>query len=98
MMCRVADLLANGQKVADVATRVGLSERQLNRRSLASFGYGPKVLLRVLRLQRALRLARSGMSLAQVAVTAGYGDQAHLAHEVFALTGRNASQLVGSGA
>ncbi|HEY8545192.1 MAG TPA: DUF6597 domain-containing transcriptional factor, partial [Acidimicrobiales bacterium] len=43
---RVADLLDAGLRVADVADAVGLGERQLHRRSLAAFGYGPKVLAR----------------------------------------------------
>jgi AraC-like DNA-binding protein len=97
-MCRVAALIGDGRTVAEVAAQVGFSERQLNRRSLASFGYGPKVLARVLRLQRALGSARGGMSLVQAALAAGYADQAHFAHEVRALTGQSASQLVGSAA
>ena len=98
IMCRVAALIGDGRTVAEVAAQVGLSERQLNRRSLASFGYGPKVLARVLRLQRALGSARGGMSLVQASLAAGYADQAHFAHEVRALTGQSASQLVGSAA
>ena len=97
-MCHVAALIGDGRTVAEVAAQVGFSERQLNRRSLASFGYGPKMLARVLRLQRALGLARGGMPLVQAALAAGYGDQAHFAHEVRALTGQTASQLVGSAA
>jgi len=98
LMGRVAALIDDGRTVADVAAEVGFSERQLNRRSLASFGYGPKVLARVLRLQRALSAARGGMSLVQASLAAGYGDQAHFAHEVRSLTGQSASQLVGSAA
>ena len=97
-MCRVAALIDDGRTVAEVAAQVGFSERQLNRRSLASFGYGPKMLGRVLRLHRGLRLARGGVPLVQACLAAGYGDQAHFAHEVRALTGQSASQLVGSAA
>jgi AraC-like DNA-binding protein len=97
-MCHVAALLGEGRTVSEVAAQVGYSERQLNRRSLASFGYGPKLLARVLRLQQALASARDGLPLAQACLAAGYGDQAHFAHEVRALTGQTASQLVGSGA
>jgi AraC-like DNA-binding protein len=97
-MCRVAALIGVGRSVADVAERVGFSQRQLNRRSVASFGYGPKVLARVLRLQRALGSARGGMSLVQASLAAGYADQAHFSHEVRALTGQSATQLVGSAA
>ncbi|HEY7627074.1 MAG TPA: helix-turn-helix transcriptional regulator, partial [Ilumatobacteraceae bacterium] len=97
-MSRVAALIGEGRTVAEVAAEVGFSERQLNRRSLASFGYGPKVLARVLRLQRAMSSVRGGMSLVDAALVAGYADQAHFAHEVRALTGQSASQLVGSAA
>jgi AraC-like DNA-binding protein len=45
--------------VAVLAAEIGLSERQLHRRCVAAFGYGPKTLDRVLRLQRFLALARS---------------------------------------
>jgi AraC-like DNA-binding protein len=98
LMTRVAALIGEGHTVAEVADEVGLSERQLNRRSLASFGYGPKMLGRVLRLQRALDSARTGMPLVQASLAAGYGDQAHFAHEVRSITGRSATQLVGSAA
>jgi AraC-like DNA-binding protein len=97
-MGRVAALIGEGRSVADVASLVGFSERQLNRRSLASFGYGAKVLARVLRLQRALGCACGGMSLVDASLAAGYADQAHFAHEVRALTGQSASQLVGNAA
>ncbi|MEE1928461.1 helix-turn-helix domain-containing protein [Streptomyces sp. TRM 70351] len=83
----VAAGLAAGRGVAEVARAAGLSERQLHRRSLRAFGYGPKTLARVLRLQRALALARGGLPLAAVAAGAGYADQAHLARDVRALAG-----------
>ncbi|MEU9039725.1 helix-turn-helix transcriptional regulator [Streptomyces sp. NPDC048352] len=83
----VAAQLRAGQPVAAIARAVGLGERQLHRRSLDAFGYGPRTLGRVLRLQRALALARRGLPQAEVACAAGYADQAHLAREVRALAG-----------
>ncbi|MEU6082492.1 helix-turn-helix transcriptional regulator [Streptomyces sp. NPDC047108] len=82
----VAGLRA-GEPVSAVAAGAGLGERQLHRRALAAFGYGPKTLARVLRMNRALDLARSGTPFAEVAVDTGYADQAHLAREVKALAG-----------
>ncbi|MFJ4982692.1 helix-turn-helix domain-containing protein [Streptomyces sp. NPDC088732] len=79
--------LAAGARVADVAADLGVSERQLHRRCLDAFGYGPKTLARILRLQRALRLARGGLPFAELAGRAGYADQAHLARDVRALAG-----------
>ncbi|MFD3777108.1 helix-turn-helix domain-containing protein [Streptomyces sp. NPDC058612] len=83
----VAARLRAGEAVAAVAAAVGLGERRLHRRSLDAFGYGPRTLGRVLRMRRALALARSGMRYAEVAHAAGYADQAHLAREVRALAG-----------
>ncbi|MGY4984199.1 helix-turn-helix domain-containing protein [Streptomyces nigrescens] len=93
----VAAALARGRPVAEVAGAVALGERQLYRLSLDAFGYGPKTLARVLRLVRALDLARSGMPYAQVAAHAGYADQAHLAREVKSLAGAPMGVLLAPG-
>ncbi|MCI0386279.1 helix-turn-helix domain-containing protein [Streptomyces sp. CNQ085] len=90
----VAAGLRDGASVAEVARGVGLSERQLHRRSLAAFGYGPKTLARVLRFRRALRLVRGGVPPASAAAGAGYADQAHLSREVGALAGVQLSVLL----
>ncbi|MFF3389615.1 helix-turn-helix domain-containing protein [Streptomyces sp. NPDC002669] len=87
LMRSVAARLAAGGSVADTARATGLGVRRLHRRSLAAFGYGPKTLARILRLQRALALARAGTPYAEAAVAAGCTDQAHLAREMRALTG-----------
>lgn len=89
----VLRLLSAGDPVGSIADRVGLSERQLHRRCLAAFGYGPKVLHRVLRFSQALHLARSGVSFADVAFRVGYADQAHLSREVKALGGVSLGSL-----
>ncbi|MEV5560514.1 AraC family transcriptional regulator [Nonomuraea wenchangensis] len=83
----IARALRHGRSVSEVARDLGLSERQLRRRSLTAFGYAPKTLQRIVRFQRALRLARAGVPLATVAAEAGYADQAHLSHEVKRLSG-----------
>jgi len=70
-----------GTPVADVARAAALSERQLLRRCQLAVGYGPKTLARIVRFRRALTLARRVERLADVAATAGYADQAHLARE-----------------
>ncbi|GAA3703799.1 helix-turn-helix transcriptional regulator [Nonomuraea antimicrobica] len=90
----IATALGQGRSVAEAAWALGYSERQLLRRSVTSFGYGPKTLQRIVRFQRALRLARAGRPLAEVAVTAGYADQAHLANDVKRLSGVQMSHLV----
>ncbi|MEO9152573.1 MAG: helix-turn-helix domain-containing protein [Lapillicoccus sp.] len=80
-------LLGGGLTVAAAAEALGYSARQLHRRTLPAFGYGPQHLRRVLRLQRALAAVDRGLAWASVAAGAGYADQAHLARDVRALTG-----------
>ncbi|WP_199546857.1 helix-turn-helix domain-containing protein [Streptomyces sp. N35] len=86
--------LGEGACVAAVADETGLGARTLHRRSLAAFGYGPKVLARILRLQRALTLARSGLPPADTAAAAGYADQPHLARDVRDLAGMPLTALL----
>jgi AraC-like DNA-binding protein len=90
----VATAALSGLSVTAVAQAVGLSERQLHRRCLAAFGYGPKTLARILRFRRAVALARAGTGFAEVAVRTGYADQAHLSREVRALSGVPLGTLV----
>ncbi|MEV5311346.1 helix-turn-helix domain-containing protein [Streptomyces sp. NPDC052610] len=84
-----------GRPVAATADELGLGARALHRRSLAAFGYGPKTLARVLRLQRALALARTGVPYAETAARAGFADQAHLARDVRELAGLPLGRLLG---
>lgn len=90
----VAGLLARGSSISRAAAVVGLGERQLHRRCLVAFGYGPKTLGRILRLGRALALARSGVPAAECADRSGYADQAHLARDVRSLTGATLTELL----
>ena len=83
----VVALAHAGASVRAIADEVGLSTRQLQRKSVAAFGYGPKMLVRILRLQRALQLSNDGASKVDVAVEAGYSDQPHLSREVRDLAG-----------
>jgi AraC-like DNA-binding protein len=83
----VVDGLEQGRTVAATADAVGLGARQLHRRSLDAFGYGPKTLARVLRLQRALTLVRAGTPYTEAALAAGCADHAHLAREMRDLAG-----------
>ena len=80
-------VLRAGVPVAVASRAVGLGERQLRRRCLDAFGYGPKLLQRILRMERAVALARKDVPLAETAARAGYADQAHLARDVRALAG-----------
>jgi AraC-like DNA-binding protein len=88
-------LLRGTAGVSRLATTIGLSERQLHRRCLDAFGYGPKTLDRVLWMNVALDHARTGLPLADVAVLTGYADQAHFTRDVKALTGLPPRILLG---
>jgi AraC-like DNA-binding protein len=92
----VLRLLRSGRDIGSIAAAVGLSERQLHRRCLAAFGYGAKVLHRVLRFHRAVRLAYDGVAFADIAYGVGYADQAHLSREVKALAGVPLARLTRS--
>jgi AraC-like DNA-binding protein len=79
-------------RVAAAAADLGLSERQLRRRCEAAVGYGPKTLDRILRFQRFRALARrTGAPLVELALAAGYADQAHLNREYMRLAGATPS-------
>ena len=71
--------------VGSVAADLGVSARQLQRRVGDAVGYGPKVLQRVLRFRRLQALPRA--PLAELALDAGYADQAHMTAEVTQLAG-----------
>jgi AraC-like DNA-binding protein len=95
LLHRLVDVLDEGRPVAATADELGIGARQLHRRCLGAFGYGPKTLARILRLRRALALARSGVPYAETAIRAGYADQPHLAREVRELAGRPLRELLG---
>ncbi|MEM7734724.1 MAG: DUF6597 domain-containing transcriptional factor [Deinococcota bacterium] len=72
-----------------VARDLGLSRRTLNRRMNAQVGFSAKFYARVLRFHTALNLLRTPISLAEVALEAGFYDQAHLNHDVLQLSGQS---------
>ncbi|GHG89197.1 helix-turn-helix domain-containing protein [Streptomyces lanatus] len=95
LLDRLVGALHAGRPVGVAADELGLGARQLHRRSVAAFGYGPKTLARILRLQRALALAREGVGFAETAVRTGFADQAHLSRDVKELAGLPLGELLG---
>jgi len=93
---RVLAMAKAGTPIAVMAERLCISPRQLHRRCLPAFGYGPRHLSRIMRFQRALEEVRCGVPLAQVAAAGGYADQAHLSREVRALAGTTPRGLLGN--
>jgi AraC-like DNA-binding protein len=72
-------------RVDRIAAELGVSSRQLQRRVSNAVGYGPKMLARVLRFRRLQALAPA--PLVELALNAGYADQAHMTAEVTQLAG-----------
>jgi AraC-like DNA-binding protein len=91
VVLHTVDCLRAGSVLPDV----GLSARQLRRRFATAMGYGPKFFERVCRLDRFtdMLVPHEQRPLAVLAAEAGYFDQAHLARDCVALTGRTPSQL-----
>lgn len=70
-------------RIDDVAARVGVGERTLQRRFRAAVGLTPKEFARMRRIRHACLLALQGKEhgLAGVSSDAGFADQAHLTRE-----------------
>jgi AraC-like DNA-binding protein len=70
-------------RVDRIAREAGLSRRRFSQLFREQIGLTPKLFCRVQRFQTALKQIGSDASVdwAQLALTAGYYDQAHLAHE-----------------
>ena len=72
-------------KLADIT---GRSTRQLGRQFRASIGISPKTYSGLIQAHRALRLiSKSGLSLSQIALEAGYADHAHMSRAVRQVSG-----------
>ena len=73
--------------MAALAGEVGWSRRHLTERFSAEYGVGPKAMARVLRFERArwMLVQPDRPSLATVAATCGYADQAHMTRDWRAL-------------
>ena len=65
--------------VDKLASQAGISSRQLERRFLSEVGISPKLLARIVRFQQVFRAVdQSNPAWADVALSCGYYDQAHL--------------------
>jgi AraC-like DNA-binding protein len=79
--------------VATIARELGWSSRYLGRQFATEVGLSPKVAGRVVRFDRARRALQLDtargrrLSLAELAVTCGYYDQAHMAREFAGFAG-----------
>ena len=86
-------------RIEQLSQWIGISKRQLHRRFSAAIGYGPKMFQFVLRFQRLLKTARetgAEQGLADLAVSAGYADQAHMTRDVHRLANIRPTMLLRS--
>jgi AraC-like DNA-binding protein len=70
-------------RIGDLAGKLGVTRRQLERQCRRDLGVSPKMLARILRFRRAAALIGQGRvrSGADLAAAGGYVDQAHLIRE-----------------
>lgn len=83
------------QPIAELATYLEISERQLQRRFRRAVGLTPKQFARIRRFRACARnlIAERPEAWGRVAVAHGYADQAHLNREFARLSGRSPTQL-----
>jgi AraC-like DNA-binding protein len=84
-----AALIERGVPIGEIAKRIGVLSKTLNRHFRAAVGLTPKRYARVRRLQRVL-CSISGahdVDWCETAAEHGYADQAHLVHDFRELTG-----------
>lgn len=85
---RAVRLLEGGEvRIESVADRLGVTARHLRRAFTENVGVGPKEFARIVRLQRAVRMAATSCDWARIAADAGYYDQAHLIADFRQLVG-----------
>lgn len=77
------------RNVASVAEDLGISERHLRRVFHEVIGLSPKTFFKLMRFERALKAAKDGwdLSWSDIAVGAGYYDQAHLIADFRSIAG-----------
>jgi AraC-like DNA-binding protein len=70
-------------RIDDLANKLGVTRRQLERQSMRDLGISPKMLGRITRFRRAAAMLSGGQvrSGADLAAAGGYVDQAHLIRE-----------------
>ncbi len=89
-------LLTSGHsRVQHIAEKIGVSERQLERRSLELTGISPKSLFSISRFQRAIAKHQSGFgNWMEIACEVGYYDQMHLIRDFHQLAGGSPTEVM----
>ncbi len=80
--------------IDQIASDLGISGRQLERRFINEVGIGPKLLCRILRFQQVFRaVERDDRNWARIAADCGYYDQAHLIRDFRQFAGQTPAVL-----
>lgn len=80
--------------VTDLAAELGRSRRHLAVRFREELGMTPKALARLLRFERAVQRLRAGDELGDLALDAGYYDQAHFNRDFRAFAGTTPTEYL----
>jgi len=82
-------------RLTSLLERLGISERQLERRFLRTVGIAPKQYIRIRRVNEALRMMETGSfdSLTDVAFALNYFDQSHFIRDIREFSGTNPRSL-----
>lgn len=82
--------------VSDISTHIGWTVRRVQRTFRDLMGLTPKQFSRIVRLRSTIELMESAaVSVADIAVQAGYFDQSHLARDLKSLTGYTPERIAG---
>jgi transcriptional regulator GlxA family with amidase domain len=89
-------MMVSSALVSDLASRMHVSVRELERSFLREMGIASKRFARVARFQAALdaRVGRPDRSWLDIAIDSGYHDQMHLVHEFQSLCGLSPTLIV----
>ena len=95
---RLITASAGNLSIAALGPALGVTRQHLTRRFADCVGIPPKSFARIVRARRVVAhtRGRSNVDWAEIAVSAGYFDQAHLAGDLRALTGLTPSQWAGA--
>ncbi len=82
-------------KVKDLVQYYNISERQFQRRFIASLGVSPKSYLTMMRFREAVQLLKNGSveKLSDIAYMLEYSDQSHFIREITKFSGMGPKQL-----
>lgn len=85
---RLGSAISSAPSVASLAEATGVSLRGIWNSTTEKTGLGPRRLLRIIRLHRALHQAAiPGAKWSEIAYVSGYADQAHMVREFVSLLG-----------